>query len=354
MDISMKDIANRLNLSINAVSLALNNRPGVSEETRARILHMAEKTGYLEKKNRYVHTFTSTNLCIMMQKLYSDDMNFYGKVLYSFVEEAKKSGYDTIIQFFDNSAMSVPSCVERHRVAGIAVIGKISDENIGRLKDYHLPLVLVDHASLMHSVDSILTDNKLGGFIETKYLLDCGFQTIGYFGDLQYSLSIKERFFGFREALGRESNALRVENIDDYIRKYSILSDIEDAVLRNDTQRIVCLLKTTHDVPQAFVCSNDRAAILLLTALQILNINVPQDISLVGFDNIEMCEKVHPKLTTVNVDKELLGKRAVSRLRYQISHKGTLAAENAVIGVRMVERQSVLAPGTDRHILSAT
>lgn len=351
MDVTMKDIADRLDLSINAVSLALNNRPGVSEETRARILHMAEKTGYLEKRNRYVHTFTSTNLCIMMQKLYSDDMNFYGKVLYSFVEEAKKSGYDTIIQFFDNSAMSVPACVEKHRVAGIAVIGKISDGNIGRLRDYRLPLVLVDHASLMHAVDSILTDNKLGGFVETQYLLDRGFRRIGYFGDLQYSLSIKERFFGFREALERESGALRIDNINDYIRKYSILSDIEDAVLRNDTQKIVRLLKMTHNVPQAFVCSNDRAAILLLAALQILNMNVPKDISLVGFDNIEMCEKVNPKLTTVNVDKELLGKRAVSRLRYQISHKDTLA-ENTVIGVRMVERQSVLAPGTEKLILS--
>lgn len=341
MGITMKDISASLNISINAVSIALNNKPGVSDETRGKVLRAAEKMGYLEKKNRYISTFASTNLCIMMQKIYSDDMNFYGKVLYSFVEEAKREGYDTIIQFFDNNAMTIPACVQKYRVGGIAVIGKISDENIGRLKKYRLPLVLVDHASLMYAVDSILTDNKLGGFIETKYLFDHGFERIGYFGDLNYSLSIKERFFGFREALKRQSGCVPPKDIEAYIHSYSILSDIEIAVLNNDTQKIICLLKTAQKIPQAFVCSNDRAAILLLSALQTLNIKVPRDISVVGFDNIEMCEKVNPKLTTVNVDKELLGKRAVSRIRYQIEHDGAMA-ENTVIGVRMIERNSVL------------
>lgn len=348
MDVTMKDIADSLNISINAVSIALNNKPGVSDEMRAKVLRAAERMGYLEKKNKYIRTFTNTNLCIMMQKIYSDDMNFYGKVLYSFVEEAKKNGYDTIIQFFDNDDMMVPACVQKYRVAGIAVIGKISDENIGRLKEYHLPLVLVDHASLMHTVDSILTDNKLGGFIETKYLLDRGFRKIGFFGDLNYSLSIKERFFGFKEALQRSSAVLPTSNIDEYVRMYSVLSDIEDAVLNNDTQKIVRLIKMSRNIPQAFVCSNDYAAILLLTALQMLNMNVPQDISLVGFDNIEMCEKVNPKLTTVNVDKGSLGKRAVSRLRHQISHAG-MPAENTVISVRMIERQSVLLPASEKQ-----
>jgi DNA-binding LacI/PurR family transcriptional regulator len=69
-------------------------------------------------------------------------------------------------------------------------------------------------------------------------------------------------------------------------------------------------------------------------------VNVPEDISIVGFDNIDMCEKVNPKLTTVNVDKGALGKRAVQRLRYQIEHPDAIP-ENTVISVKLVERQSV-------------
>lgn len=340
MSVTMKDIADSLNISINAVSIALNNKAGVSDGMRAKILRTAEKMGYLEKKSKFVRTFSHTNLCIMMQKIYSEDMNFYSKVLYSFVEESKRSGYDTIMNFFDDDAMAVPACVLKYRVSGIVVIGKISDDNIATLKEYHIPLVLVDHASLLHTVDSILTDNKLGGFIITKYLLDKGFRQIGFFGDLNYSLSIKERFFGFKEALKCYQPVLKFDNQDEYVNTYSILSDIEDAVLKNDTQKIVQMIKMTRNLPQAFVCSNDRAAIALMMALQILNMNVPGDISLVGFDNIDMCEKVNPKLTTVNVDKEALGKRAVQRLKHQISHQDSVP-ENTVISVKLVERESV-------------
>ncbi len=340
MGVTMKNIAESLNISVNAVSIALNNKAGVSDEMRAKILRTAEKMGYLEKRNKFVRTFSHTNLCVMMQKIYSEDMIFYSKVLYSFVEEAKKSGYDTIINFFDDQSMVVPACVEKYRVSGIVVIGKISDVNIAKLKEYPIPLVLVDHASLMYTVDSILTDNKLGGYIVTKYLLDKGFRKIGFFGDLKYSLSIKERFFGFKEALSSYEADLPSNNIDDYIKQYSILSDIEQSVLNNDTQQIVQLIKRAKNLPQAFVCSNDKAAIALLMALQILNMNVPDDISLVGFDNIDMCEKVNPKLTTINVDTEALGRRAVQRLKHQIG-RTAVAPENTVISVKLIERESV-------------
>lgn len=198
----MKQIAELHGVSVNAVSLALNNKPGVSDEMRSKILRTAEETGYLESKDKYVRTFSRMNLCVMMQKKYSRDMNFYGRVLYAVVEEAKKKGYDILMNFFDDIHLEVPAMISDHRVAGIIIIGKIKDENIAKLQIYNIPIVLVDHASLTKSVDSVLTDNKLGGFIVTKYLIEKGFQKIGFFGELKYSLSIKERFFGFKEALG--------------------------------------------------------------------------------------------------------------------------------------------------------
>ena len=80
-----------------------------------------------------------------------------------------------------------------------------------------------------------------------------------------------------------------------------------------------------------------------MVALQILGYKIPKDISVVGFDNIDMCEKIRPKLTTVNVNKELMGKRTVQRLIYRMSHKDSLA-ENAVISVSLIERESVGTP----------
>lgn len=190
-----------------------------------------------------------------------------------------------------------------------------------------------------------MTDNKLGGFIVTKYLIEKGFQKIGFFGELKYSLSIKERFFGFKEALGSFGAEHGIINmaVEEYIGQYSVTEDIEEAVLSNDINKIIDCIKGIDYLPQVYICSNDKAAILLLTSLQTLGYHAPNDISVVGFDNIDMCEKINPKLTTVNVNKEMMGKRAVERLIYRIAHRNSIS-ENTVIGVNLVERDSVGIP----------
>ncbi len=337
---SMKEIAKIHGVSINAVSLALNNKPGVSDDMRIKILHTAEELGYLEKKDKFVRTFSRTNLCVMMQKMYSEDLNFYGRVLYAVVEEAKKNGFDALMHFFDDKDMEIPKMVEEHRISGIIIIGKISDQNIEALQKYRIPIVLADHASLIRSIDSILTDNKMGGFVLTEYLLKKGFQKIGFFGELDYSLSIKERFWGFKEAMKNLKGSHEKNWIDEYITRYSITENIEEAVLANDNKKIVEVVRRQTELPEVFVCSNDKAAIALMNALQTLGYKVPEDISLVGFDNIDMCEKVRPKLTTVNVNKEIMGKRAVQRIIYKIGHRNSLS-ENTVIGIELIERESV-------------
>ena len=345
MKATMKQIAGLHGVSINAVSLALNNKPGVSTDLRLKILKTAEEIGYLDSKEKYIRTFSRTNLCVMMHKIYSEDMNFYGRILYAVTEEAKKNGYDIFMNFFDDNNMEIPAMISERRVAGIIVIGKIKDENIEMIQRYYKPVVLVDHASLTKSIDSILTDNKLGGFIITKYLIDKGFKKIGFFGDLDYSLSIKERFFGFREAISilKNNHAMGNISIDKYIKKYSITDNIEEAVLSSDIMKIIQGIKKLKQLPEVFICSNDKAAILLLMALQSLGYHAPEDISLVGFDNIDMCEKVTPKLTTVNVNKDMMGKRAVQRVLYRISHKNCVS-ENTVINVELIERDSVKPP----------
>lgn len=340
MKVTMKDIADRLDISINAVSLALNNRAGVSDAMRLKILHTADELGYLQKKAKYERTFMSANLCIMMQRIYAKDMNFYGRVLYGASEEARRYGLDALINFFDDRDMQVPKSIEEHRVSGIIVIGKINDENIRRLQAYHVPLVVVDHASLCHPLNCIVTDNKLGGFLQTQYLLEKGFEKIGFFGDLHYSLSIKERYFGFREAL--DSRGLPgSEDLEEYIKRYSVTAScLEQGVLDDDREAGLQLLKAAGELPEAFVCSNDKAAIYLMNLLRALHYRVPADISVVGFDDIDLAEKFTPKLTTIHVHKGSMGRRAVQRLRYLQSHKES-PPETAVMGVSLIERDSV-------------
>lgn len=340
MRIRMKDIADSLGISINAVSLALNNKPGVSDDMRRRVLRTASELGYIETKEKFIRTYSSNNICVMMQKRYSEDMNFYGKVLLAVTEEARARGFDSMVDFFDDTAFVVPKAVQERRVAGVTIIGMISDDNIAALQILHVPLVIVDHASLLRRADSILTDNKLGGFLITKYLLDRGYRRIGFFGDLNYSLSIKERYFGFYEALRRKENEADYQRTGALIERWSITADIEHRALNNDVEGIAQKIKVLEELPQAFVCSNDRAAIALQLALVSLGYRVPDDISVTGFDDIDMAEKVIPRLTTIHVDKETMGRLAVQRLCHRISHRDA-PCRNTVMSVELVERDSV-------------
>ena len=96
MKVTMKDIANKLGISINAVSIALNDKPGVSDEMRLEILKMADKMGYINQKRQYLSVYSKSNICILMQSYYADTGHFYSIVLRSIVEQAK---YLVIFQF---------------------------------------------------------------------------------------------------------------------------------------------------------------------------------------------------------------------------------------------------------------
>jgi len=336
--VTMKDIAGRLDISTNAVSLALNDKAGISKDLQIKILSTANEMGYIGKKTKYMRTLIRSNLCVMMQNMYADDLSFYGKVLYSIMEEARKNGFDARLNFFYDDDFSVPHFLLERRVAGVIVIGKILDVNLLKLLGCNLPVVMVDHASLSISSNSIVSDNKLGGFIATKYLIDKGYGKIGFFGDLDYSLSIKERFFGFSEAISKLGGVKG--DIYSYIMQYSFTKNIEMAVLHRENQKIVDLLRDSQRLPDAFVCSNDKAAISLLTALQSIGYNIPQDISIIGFDNIDMCERIIPHLTTVDVNKENMAKLAVKKIKHLIEHPDSIQ-ETTMMSVRLVERDSV-------------
>lgn len=337
--VTMKDIAAKLGISINAVSLALNDRVGVSEETRREVLRVAEEIGYLEHTSKYMSTYSSKNICVLLRSIYFRDMHFYSKILIGIEQEARKSGYDLLINFYEDEFM-IPNCVENKRVAGIVIVGKIEDDYLIQLKNYHIPVVLVDHTSLSESTDSILTDNKLGAYKITKYLINKGYNKIGFFGDLDYSISVKERFFGYQEAIKLLPYLDSQHQVNLYTEDYSILSDIEVAILDHNTESIIEKVKQVSQLPEVFVCSNDNAAIQMCNALKIMGYRVPEDIAVVGFDDIDLSIMITPKMTTVRVNKELMGKKAIERLVWRIAHPKE-PVENTILDVEIVERESV-------------
>ncbi|EEH96717.1 LacI family DNA-binding transcriptional regulator [Clostridium tertium] len=338
--ITMKDIAERLDISINAVSLALNSKAGVSEETRKQVLDVAEELGYLDKSPKFVKSFANKNICVIIKKYYFEDNTFYSKIMMGIGEESRRKGYDIITCLINETEESIPSCIESKKVCGIIVIGTIEDEYLVKLKNYKIPVVLVDHTSLLESTDSILTDNKLGSFNITKLLIEKGYKDIGFFGDLEYSLSIKERFFGYREAIKKFLKFNNFKEAEVFIEEQSVLYDVEQNIIDKNIEGIKERINRINKIPEAFVCSNDNAAIALITSLKELGYMVPKDIAVVGFDDIVLSSLIEPKLTTVRVEKDFMGRKAVDRLLWRIENKKD-PDEKTILSVEVIERDSV-------------
>lgn len=336
MKVTMKDIAKELNISINAVSIALNDKPGVSESMRLKILRTADKMGYINEKHHYLSVFSKSNICILMQSYYANTGHFYSIVLRSIVECAKELGYISILNYFEDNQFEFPDCIIDRKIAGILVVGQISDQNLNQLKNTGIPVVLVDYTSLGDTCDCVLTHNKQGGYLITQYVLDKGYKRVGFFGDLEYSLSFSDRFIGYKQAL---VNRNTISDIESYINQYSILHETEKYVLENDVNSIVSLLKKS-ELPEVFVCANDSNAFILLNALTLMNIKVPDQIAITGFDDTPLCDKTIPKLTTVQVQKELMGEIAVNKLIDRI-HRENDVQMTQLLSTKIIERDSV-------------
>lgn len=338
MKVTMKDIAAKLNISINAVSIALNDKPGVSEEMRLMILKTADEMGYINEKRKYLSVFSKSNICVLMQSYYANTGHFYSIVLRSIVDEAKNLGYFSILSYFEDDNMSIPDCIIDRKVAGMIIVGKISDHNLMMLKKTGIPVVLVDFTSLYDTCDCVLTHNKQGGYMMTNYVLKKGYKKVGFFGDLNYSLSFQDRFIGYKQAL-IQHNIIKNYEDEEYIYKYSFLHSIEKYILSNQIDQIIKILKS-KELPEVLICANDSNAFAVISALHQIGFNVPNDISIVGFDDTPICEKCIPQITTIQVQKELMGKVAVDKLVDRIHRKNDIQITQ-LLSVKIVERESL-------------
>ncbi len=315
--VTMKDIGDALELSVNAVSLALNGKSGVSESTRREVLHMADKLGYIDFAARYDKAFCSTCICIIIKKKYYNS-SFYTKVMYGLETEAKQCGYNIVVQFYEENT-EVPDCILKQKVCGVIIAGQFDEDYIRMIYETRLPVILVDHSAYRLPIECILTDNKTGVLESVSYLIRAGYRKIGFFGEYAYSNSNKERFDGYLEAMQKLEPDFK--KLFAMICRYSVLEGTEELVLKRDRQGVVRLLEQMEELPEVFQCSNDRNAVLLNNALQFLGYRVPEDIGIVGFDDGDLAAVMCPPLTTVHVSTVRMGQKAFERLMWCLDHR---------------------------------
>lgn len=345
-EITAKEIARILGISPASVSFALNGKPGVSEATRAKIKKLAQELGYTPAK--VVRPQENPMICFL---IYTDEKvaiaqesTFYTFVLKGVEAAAKELGYRVMIRyleaggdFFRQMEDVLPD------LSGVILLGTdITTPRKGEItsfagKNVGFPMVIVDNFIFSAYVDCVGNDNLYGAKSAISYLIDRGHRRIGYLRANQRITNFDDREAGIRMAIAEHLG-----------NGPQVLETIGVSVSAEGAYRDVCRwLERTSHLPDALFGENDVIAAAAIRALKMKGIRVPEDISVMGFDDIPVCEMVEPTITTVHSFKESLGREAVGLLHRRIlaGQSGETARDSGVIklslSTRIVERQSV-------------
>lgn len=328
---TMKDIADQLNISVNAVSLALNDKEGVSQDLRIQILETAVQMNYPLKKLNAKSTLKNKTLVVMIEERKKHDHYYYLDILKYMKKEAKIFGYRILTEYYQSQNFIIPECIHDHHVAGVIILGKINDEMVYTLRLYIQEILCVNHSLPYMNIDYIVTNEFLGGYLSCEYLIKQGYKNIGFIGEIESSKNFKNRFQGYRQCMNNYFHPKKHQLV-------CLTKGIEQAIFDNDYRYIQKMLLTYWKMPDAFVCVNDRNAAIVIKALQYNGYKIPEDIKVIGFDNMEFTQTMKPTLTTLEVNRNIIAKKAIRRM-HEMIHEHTVP-ETIMLSPQIIERDS--------------
>ena len=342
--ITAKDIAAKLGISPAAVSLALNGRPGVSENTRAMVLETAMQMGYTRREGSSGNHQPRT-LCFVRYAgnvvSVAEHTSFSSFVLQGIEARASELGYSTQVRYLTARDAYTPQNLDFLRQAdGILFLGTdITTAQLAKIELFlqaidNTPIVIIDNCLLANRVDCVVNDCFGGAKSAVEHFLNTGHQQIGYIR-ANHRLSVfQERERGILAALEEAGRQLAV-TIDADVSSEGAFQDF-DAWIKKQTV-----------LPDAFFAENDIMAAAAIRVLKKHGYHIPGDVSIIGFDDISTCEMLDPPLSTVHCFKEELGAVAVDIIHRRITHNevphrtANTALFSTTLSTRFVTRFSV-------------
>ena len=326
---TIKDIARLSGVSKSTASKAFNNRPDIGEGTKRKVLEVAKKVNFTPHAfGKALKKKTSENIGVLFcRDLHSLSGNpFYIRVLEGIEAELALNNYNLLLQIINETTPDkLPKMIRERLVDGLILVGTFRKNHLRRIMESQYKVVLVDPNIQQSEYSQVLIDNERGAFQATRYLIDRGHKRIGFIsGDLS-RISFLQRYNGYVKAL--KSQQIEVnENL------------ICTGGLENGYELVISLLRKNNIT--AIFSANDINALLGYQAIHELGFKIPDDISIIGFDDIDLSKLASPPLTTVRVDKEELGSIAVrALLRAARDHEEK--PTTAVVPIELMERGSV-------------
>jgi len=336
MALKLKDIADKLNISTATVSLVLNNKAGVGEETRRKVLDLIAEMGYDTNMLSKPALKNNRSIRFIIYKKHSkvvSDTPFFSALIEGIEQEARKVGYNLVISYLnemENKAETL-RILEENPLSGIILLAtEMQDEDLAPFRKLGIPIVLLDSSFDNEGLDTVVIDNIQGAYTAVRYLIGMGHTEIGYLHSSVLINNFEERRRGFLKAL--EDHGIR----ENKKTVYRLGSTTEDAYA--DMCR---LLNSNMELPTAFFADNDIIAFGAIKALKEKGVKIPEEISVIGFDDMPFCTITEPALTTIKVHKQRMGMLAVKRLIEKIDGNAPEFIK-LLIGTELVIRKSVL------------
>lgn len=326
--ITLSDIAKACGTSNVTVSKALSGKRGVSDELRAEIFAQAEKLGYVSPKHEQGSAADITIGILIPERFINPNGSFYWALYNSIVQTAKKRGISCMQENLseeEERSLILPKLISDNRVNGLISLGQVSAEYLRLLREKTEKIVLLDYYLPEFDADSIVSNGFFGGYKLTRYLINEGHKKIGFVGTRLATSSIFDRYMGYMKAMLESGLAVDERWI------------IEDRTVSGELFTEISFPK---QLPTALVCNCDETAFKVIRCLNAAGVSVPEDVSVVGYDNYLISEICNPPITTINVDSGELAELAVSTLLARIAEPKTPTRMQMIDG-RLVLKGSV-------------
>ena len=283
-------------------------------------------------KGLFVRKAAKRDVSINIAYMVSEDVPqlfqnpFHADVLWGVREESAKLRYNLSLSSFWLKKRLLPKIINEHKINAVIIAGMVEAKFLDKIRQNNLPVVLVDYRPQVGDFDYIISDYE-GGMSElAEYLIERGYNTITYIDVNLPHILIPERLKGYKKAMSKADLQPDIVSIRDFAYEEGV--------------RIGQVILKRQELPKAVIGFNDNVAIGVMKAITSSGLKIPQDIAVAGFDDFPIASQITPVLTTVRVNRKEMGIVAVKLLHRRIKEGLQKVAEEVVIPVELIVRES--------------
>lgn len=335
MKTTAKDLARELGLSEAAVSMALNNKPGVSTATRRKVLEEAQRRGYDFLRKAAFGNELKGSFCLAVYKKSGaivSDTPFFSDLTDGISAACKKAHYDLVIRYLyeDESLEDRLYTLSQADFKGIILLAtEMNTTDLTRFSRFKTPILLLDAYFETADYDCVIINNIQGAYLAATYLIRKRKTQPGYLRSAYPIGNFEQRADGFYKAI--RSNGMSTAK--SLVHR---LTPSQDGAYED----MKALLQSGEKPADCYFADNDHIAIGAMKALKEAGYRIPEDVAIVGFDDIPVCEYLSPPLTTIHVPKHIMGEAAVRRLIEMVEQKDAYPIK-IEIGTKILKRKTV-------------